>query len=174
MPYTTTIRGAAGLNYGLGPTAPELVAYAGEPLRMHVVAPWSEQVQVFALEGHRWPIEPGMSGSSLVGSTAIGGLESLTIAPVGGAGGDAQLPGTYAFGNHREAYREAGIQGTLVVQDPCREVLPALPPLTAVAEACGGDGGLPVLPVGVGAVAVVAAVALLLGRRRTRGVSPGS
>jgi hypothetical protein len=170
MPYTTAIRGAAGLNYGLGPTAPKLDAYAGEPLRIHVVAPWSEQVQVFALEGHRWPIEPRMSGSTLVGSTAIGGLESLTLVPVGGAGGEAHLPGTYTFGNHREAYREAGIEGALVVHDACRERVAELPPLVAVAAACGGGGGgAPFLPVGAAAVAILAATAaFVVVRRRQR------
>ncbi|MGH9275587.1 MAG: multicopper oxidase domain-containing protein, partial [Acidimicrobiales bacterium] len=169
MPYTTRIRGAAALNYGLGPSAPRIHAYAGEPLRLHVVAPWSEQVQVFALEGHRWPVEPLMQGSSLVGSTAIGGLESLTLVPVGGAGGEARLTGTYAFGNHREAFREAGIEGELIVHDACREIVPRVPPLAAVAGACNGGGGSPLLPVGVGAIAVAAAVAAywLVRRRRT-------
>jgi uncharacterized protein (TIGR03382 family) len=175
MPYTTTIRGAAGLNYGLGPSAPRLDAYAGEPLRVHVVAPWSEQVQVFALEGHRWPVEPLMRGSNLVGSTAIGGLESLTVIPVGGAGGEAHLPGTYTFGNHREAFREAGIEGELVVHDACRDPVVGLPPLAVVAGVCDDDGGTPLLPIGVGAAAVVAlAAAYWLVRRRRPAVSPDS
>ena len=174
MPYTTTIRGAAGLNYGLGPTGPKLEAYAGEPLQMHVVAPWSEQVQVFALEGHRWPEEPLMRGSNLVGSTAIGGLESLTVIPIGGAGGEAHLPGTYTFGNHREAYREAGIEGSLVVHDACLDVVTGLPPLDAVSAACDDGGGTPVVPITAGAVVVVAVAALWMVRRRRMSVSPGS
>ena len=32
-------------------------AHAG--MRIHVLAPWSEQAQVFSVEGHRWPLEPG-------------------------------------------------------------------------------------------------------------------
>ena len=91
-------------------------------------APWSEQVQVFSMEGHRWPIEPAMEGSSLVSSAAIGGWSSLTIIPEGGAGGELALPGTYEFGNHREAYREAGQVGTLVVYDPSTPVR-ELPPV---------------------------------------------
>jgi hypothetical protein len=167
MPYTTSIRGAAGLDYGVGLTAPELHAYAGEPLRLHVVAPWSEQVQVFALEGHRWPVEPLMRGSNVVGSTAIGGLESLSVVPVGGAGGDAQLAGTYAFGNHREAYREAGIEGRLVVHDICRGRIEGLLPLAAVEDGCdGSSGGLPWLPAGAVGVTILAGAAFVLVRRQ--------
>ena len=89
MPYTSAVRGAVGLNYGRGETGPVVDAYAGDPLRLHVLAPWSEQVQTFSLEGHRWPIEPAMDGSTLVSSMPIGGLEVITVAPEGGAGGGA-------------------------------------------------------------------------------------
>ena len=115
MPYTVNVRGAVGINYGRGDDGPVIEAYAGDPIRIHVLAPWSEQVQVFSLEGHRWPIEAGMEGSTLVSSVAVGGLASLTIIPEGGSGGVAALAGTYQFGNHREPYREAGELGTLVV-----------------------------------------------------------
>ena len=38
-------------------------AFAGDPVRVNVLAPWSEQSQVFGLEGHTWPVEPGRAGS---------------------------------------------------------------------------------------------------------------
>ena len=117
MPYTSTVKGAVGLNYGRGETGPVIDAYAGDPLRLHVLAPWSEQVQTFSLEGHHWPVEPAMDGSTLVSSIAIGGLEVITVAPEGGAGGEYALPGRYELGDHREPYREAGLTGALIVHD---------------------------------------------------------
>jgi manganese oxidase len=132
MPYTTEVRGANALNYGTGT---EIDAYAGDPLQLHVLAPWSEQAQVFTVEGHRWPLTPGMAGTSLVDSLAIAGLESIEVTPVGGAGGQAQLPGTYELGNHREPYREAGMTGTLVVHERCVPVT-GLDPLRTDDPAC--------------------------------------
>ena len=117
MPYTSAVRGAVGLNYGRGETGPVINAYTGDPLRVHVLAPWSEQVQTFSIEGHRWPVEPAMDGSTLVSSIAIGGLGVITVAPEGGAGGETALPGRYELGDHREPYREAGLTGTLIVHD---------------------------------------------------------
>ena len=128
MPYTTNVRGAVGLNYGNGATGPVIEAYAGDPLTLHVLAAWSEQVQVFSIEGHRWPVEPAMQGATHVSSITIGGLESLTVIPDGGAGGDIALPGTYELGDHREPYREAGMTGQLIVYDPST-IVPGLAPL---------------------------------------------
>ena len=133
MPYTTAVRGAVGLNYGRGETGPVIEAYTGDPMELHVLAPWSEQVQVFSLEGHRWPREPDMDGATHVASIAIGGLESITVIPDGGAGGESGLAGTYELGDHREPYREAGLSGRLVVHDPSTAVA-GLEPLTPPAD----------------------------------------
>ena len=133
MPYTQRVAGVVGVNYqnagkwtGEGlPTTPLLEAYAGDPMRIHVLAPSSEQAHVFSLEGHRWPLEPGMAGSNLLDSVQVGGLEAITLQPVGGAGGDATLPGDYLYGDHRLPYREAGLWGLLRVY-PAREEQVAL------------------------------------------------
>jgi multicopper oxidase len=140
MPYTTKVRGAAGLNYADGDPGPVVEAYAGEMLELHVLAPWSEQLQVFSLEGHRWPLQRRMEGTTHVGSVAVGGLESITVVPDGGAGGDAQLPGTYWFGNHREPYAEAGMKGLLVVHDRCAPIA-SLQPLAADPAPCAATAG---------------------------------
>ncbi len=132
MPYTTAVRGAVGMNYGRAATGPVIEAFVGDPLQIHVLAPWSEQVQVFSIEGHRWPIDAAMNGSTKVASIAIGGLESIVVTPEGGAGGELQLAGTYDFGDHREPYREAGLSGTLVVHDRSTSV-DGIEPLSAVA-----------------------------------------
>ena len=138
MPYANDVRGTVAVNYRAAPIEPRLdkisdpaavyrtdkagdpptpviEAYAGDRLKVHVVAPWSEQAQVFTIEGHDWPIEPGHAGTNIVGSTAVGGLEALTIEPRGGAGGLSQTPGDYIYGDSRLAYREAGLWGILRV-----------------------------------------------------------
>ena len=160
MPYSEQVEGVVGLNYRLeplsnrlsrngdtakvfrsdihgDPTTPLLEAFAGDPVRIHVLVPYSEQAHVFTLEGHRWPQEPGLSqiltpettevlkisavstrpqepahtSSNLLSSVQVGALEAITIVPLGGAGGPVALPGDYLYGDHREPYRDAGLWG---------------------------------------------------------------
>jgi hypothetical protein len=169
MPYARAVRGAVGLNYGNGDDGPTVEVRAGDPLRVHVLAPWSEQVQVFSLEGHRWPLEPGMPGSDLVDSVALGGLEAITLVPEGGAGGRDQLPGTYWIGNHREPYREAGLSGRLVVHPRCGDD-GAVAPLPG-ARGCG-DGEAWAVALGAGGALTLLGAAALVARRRRRRSAP--
>ncbi|MBI4201485.1 MAG: multicopper oxidase domain-containing protein [Chloroflexi bacterium] len=134
MPYTTKVQGVVGINYQaepledrrliqadsaalyragrLGdPHTPLLQAYAGDVVKLHVIVPWSEQNQVFTLEGHRWPLEPGLPGTNLVSSVQVGALEAVTLTLADGAGGPGRMPGDYLYGDHREPYREAGLWG---------------------------------------------------------------
>lgn len=148
MPYTTKVQGEVGLNYrtaaraegpartgvGLDPPTPIMEAFAGDAVKVHVLAPWSEQTQVFSVEGHRWPFEPGRAGTNLLSSVTVGGMEAITAELDGGAGGSERLAGDYVYGNHRLPYREAGQWGIFRVRHPGR-----------------GDGaGLRVLPGGCG------------------------
>ena len=141
MPYAQNVQGVVALNYRAepldkrlqqdpdtatvfssaargDPATPLLEAFAGEAVRIHVLAPSSEQAHVFTLEGHQWPLEPGHSGTNLLSSVQVGALEALTIIPLGGAGGEAHLPGDYLYGDHREPYREAGLWGLFRVYGP--------------------------------------------------------
>ena len=93
------------------PVTPMMEAFAGDAVKVHVLAPFSEQAQVFTLEGHQWPLEPARSGSDLLSSVQVGGLEAISIEPVYGAGGRVGLPGDYLYGDHREPYRVAGLWG---------------------------------------------------------------
>jgi len=133
MPYSPHVAGVVGLNYGneplqkrlaakanasqvfsssLGlPATPLLEAFAGDPVRLRVMAPFSEQAHVFTVEGHRWPMEAGRPGTPLLSSVQIGATEAVTLALAGGAGGPNGLPGDYLYGDHREPYREAGLWG---------------------------------------------------------------
>jgi hypothetical protein len=179
MPYTTTVGAPVGINYQAAPLSssdhdvaayikahgdpptPLLHAYAGDPVRVHVLAPWSEQAHVFSIEGHQWPLEPGRDGTNLLSSVRVGGLEALTLQLQGGAGGPAQLPGTYVYGDHRGPYFEAGMWGLFKVYPRDADV-GALPHLT-------GGGSLLSRPrLVVGAFALVGALALVALRRVAR------
>jgi hypothetical protein len=138
-------------------TTPLLTAAAGDPLRIHVLAPWSEQAQVFSIEGHRWRLDPQMAGSSLISSIRFGGLEALTLSLDGGAA----PPGDYVYGNHRAPYMEAGLWGYLRVYSSCNG---ALNPLE---RGCPGASSITsvVAPTAL-AVVVLAAASVVYVRRR--------
>jgi hypothetical protein len=165
MPYTEHVAGTVGVNYQATPftgarpaqaTAPELRAFAGDPVQVHVLAPWSEQAHVFSIENHRWPLEPGEPGSDRLDAVQIGGLEAVTLQLDGGAGGPERLPGAYEYGDHRQPYREAGMWGVFRVacpgQLPLRRLGGAVPggpcrptadrTLMTAASAAGVLGGL--------------------------------
>ena len=119
MPYAEQVQGPVGVNYlaepltarsrrgdsPSDPSTPVLEAITGESVRIHVLAPASEQAHVFSVEGHRWPFEPGRAGTPLISSMQVGALDSLTVVLTAGPAGD------YLYGDHREPYREAGLWG---------------------------------------------------------------
>ena len=138
MPYTEEVQGVVGLNYRSEPLAerltkdgdhfsvfssdafgdpstPIMEVYAGDPLKVNVLVPFSEQAHVFSLEGHQWPLEPGRSGSDMLDSVQLGALDTLTIVAQWGAGGRTGLAGDYVYGDHREPFRVAGLWGLLRV-----------------------------------------------------------
>jgi len=178
MPYTTKVDPPVGINYNATPfmgarpaqaTTPLLQAFAGDPVHVHVLVPWSEQAHVFSIENHRWSLEPGVPGATLVSSQQVGALEAPTLVLDGGAGGRAQVPGDYEYGDHREPYREAGMWGSFLVS--CPGGLP-IRPLAGVpaSPACGSGssaGGVALRASGAGVV-IVGAVVLLWWRRRRR------
>ena len=140
MPYSQEVAGVAALNYRAEPLAarleadpdpgrvfrsdvhgdpstPMLEAYVGDPVKVHVMVPFSEQNHVFTIEGHRWRLEPRMEGSDLLSSSQIGATETLNIELEDGAGGPLGAPGDYLYGDHRLPYREAGLWGLFRVYD---------------------------------------------------------
>jgi hypothetical protein len=198
MPYTTSVDGAAAINYRVAPLGPRLTkdrdpssvlsaaspaglpatpvveVRVGDPVRLHVLAPSSEQAQVFSLDGHEWTTTSRVDGPRQ-SSQALAALDVLDLNLFGGAGSPARLPGDYVFGNHREAYREAGQWGILRVL-PCGARTGSatdLPGSPCAAHPGGSSGGGAVVAVaGVVVAAVVGAVVLV--RRRRRVVAPGS
>jgi len=172
MPYTARVAGVVGLNYSatpLGdnpkaelpaPTTPLIEAYAGDPVRVHVLAPWNEQAHVFAVEGHRWSVEPGRRGADLVDAAQLGGLNTLNLDLEGGAGGPEHLAGDYVYGDHREPYREAGLWGIFRVHPSCSQR--ALRPLN---NRCGTTGRLWIAAFGSAALLLIG---LLAWRRHRR------
>jgi hypothetical protein len=149
MPYRHSVIGTEAISYAVAPNTPVLLARVGDPLRLHVIGAVSEQEQSFELDGHRWPLEPGAAGSSVVAAQAVGAREVLTIEPLGGAGGEGGRPGDYVYGDARGPYRSAGLWGVL-------RVLPSNGPGVAPLSASGRRGGLVlVLAVVLGAYLVM-------------------
>jgi hypothetical protein len=170
MPYTVKVRGTVGLNYRTFPDTPVLDAFAGDPTRIDVLAPWSEQAQVFSVEGHRWPQEPGLKGSNLLSSLQVGGMEAVSLELQGGAGGNESLPGVYRYGDHRDPYREAGLVGTFRVRAPGDQSAGPLRPLPGHVAGPTGRGPTGTLVPGAvfGLVALAIGTVVVVGRRRSR------
>jgi hypothetical protein len=142
------------------PPTPMIKAFAGDRLKVHALAPWSEQSQVFSIEGHDWPVEPGRNGTNLISSIGFGGLDALTVEPRGGAGGLSATPGDYLYGNSRLPYREAGQWGLL-------RVYPKNSSATGLVPLQQSSARSSVWPAsGVAAVAALVVWVLILWRRR--------
>jgi FtsP/CotA-like multicopper oxidase with cupredoxin domain len=139
MPYAQKIAGLTGVNYRAsqpldyaldngcasgtifqcvsekgGVNTPIIEAHAGDPVLIHVFGAFNEQVGVFALDGHEWPVDR-FRGAHLHSSFEFGGSSYIRVDLRGGAGGPHQLPGDYVYMNHRPAYTDAGEWGLLRV-----------------------------------------------------------
>jgi FtsP/CotA-like multicopper oxidase with cupredoxin domain len=152
MPYGQKVAGLTGVNYrasqpvdyalengcdiGMifrcvsdhgGVSTPIIEAHAGDKILLHVFGAFSEQVGIFALDGHEWPVD-SFRGAHLHSAFEFGGSSYLRIDLRGGAGGPAQLPGDYVYMNHRPAYIDAGQWGILRVLPKGDKSIQALNP----------------------------------------------
>ena len=66
------------------PATPVLAAHVGDPVAIHVLGVFSEQVQLFTLDGHEWPHEPYMVGADQVSTMEFGGSEVINAYLTGG------------------------------------------------------------------------------------------
>jgi len=143
MPYAQKVAGLTGVNYRAtnpldyaldndgcdvgtffrcvadkgGVNTPVLEAHAGDPVLINVFGGFNEQVGVFALDGHEWPVDR-FRGAHLHSSFEFGGSSYLRLDLRGGAGGPHHLPGDYVYMNHRPAYIDAGQWGIFRVLPP--------------------------------------------------------
>ena len=150
MPYLQDIAGLTGVNYRAEPWAyreeegcefgtmftacvagqkelatPTIRAHAGDPVRIHVFGAYNEQNQMFALEGHEWPLKPNMVGADMLSSAEFGASENIDVYIKQGAGGPYHIPGVYIWQNHRIPYAQAGQWGYFEVLTPGdRQILP--------------------------------------------------
>ncbi|MBI5944062.1 MAG: IPT/TIG domain-containing protein [Chloroflexi bacterium] len=168
MPYPADVSGPALINYRqvLGrvddanmfsslvngdPTTPLLRAYAGDPVKVHVLgAPGSEQVHVFNLGGMSWPGDMYINNASQWQSRAIGPWEKMDLQISGGAGGVSQVPGDYFYGDIRRPFTQAGMWGLFrvlpntcpangVLGVPC--LVQAPPTVTGISPTTGSSVG---------------------------------
>ncbi|MBI3802149.1 MAG: multicopper oxidase domain-containing protein [Nitrospirae bacterium] len=151
MPYIQQIGGLTGVNYRNEPwmfreeqgcepgnmftacvaaesgglATPIIQAHAGDPVRVHVFGAFSEQNQIFSIEGHEWPFKPNMVGADMLSSLQFGGSEYLDVYLKEGAGGPFHIPGDYVWQNHRMPFAAAGQWGYLrVLPAGDRKILP--------------------------------------------------
>jgi hypothetical protein len=75
------------------------------------VAPGSEQVHALNLGGLSFPTDPNIVSSNSVQTGGVGPWEMLTSVITGGAGGTAQSPGDYFYGDMRRVFTKAGMWG---------------------------------------------------------------
>lgn len=105
--YSSSVHGDPGLVVA-GP--------AGLPLMFRVAAPWAEQVHVFSLSGHRWPLEPGMAKSEQVFAHMLAPGYAFDAPIVGGFGGGYEKTGDFVFGDARMPFTQAGLWGLIRVE----------------------------------------------------------
>ena len=161
MPYIQQSAGISAVNYRSEPTAyriekgctvadvfscvkagevpatPTLQAHLGDAVAIHVLGAFSEQVQLFTIDGHEWPHEPYMKGADLVSTMEFGGSEVINAYLNGGAGGPNKVAGEYLWKNQRPAFMNAGQWGLFqVLPSGDRRILPLTPqgPETRTAE----------------------------------------
>ncbi|HVE63100.1 MAG TPA: hypothetical protein VNB94_04805 [Mycobacteriales bacterium] len=182
MPYRPRVDGRVGINYQVAsladrlrhdadsgaayrssvhgdPPTPLLQAFVGDDVRLHVLAPWSEQSQVFGVEGHHWRAEPGLAGSNQLSAVKLGGAEGVTMSLT--AGGDDAMVGDFRYGNRRLPFTEAGMWGLLRVH-PRGAAAPAVRPLPGAARTVLPG---PALLGGLGLIVAASAGLALRGRR---------
>ena len=78
---------------------------------------------MFSIEGHRWPLEPELTGSNMLSPVQIGASEAITVDIESGAGGRFALLGDYLYGDHREPYGEAGLWGLFGTYEQAQKAL---------------------------------------------------
>lgn len=180
MPYTEVVAGPVGVNYRRAPfqgslataisshpPTPMLDAAAGDSVRLHVLSPWSEQAQVFSVEGHTWARDPGTTGGALIESVQVGPLNALTMNLV--AGGPERLAGDYVYGDHRMPFLEAGMWGIFRVGRACTPP-DGVQPLSGTCSA--GPGRTLRILTGASVLALALLAGWLIVRRRTARTGP--
>jgi hypothetical protein len=119
-----------------------LQAHVGDPVTIHVLGAFSEQVQLFTVDGHEWPHEPYMAGADQVSTMEFGGSEVINAHLTGGAGGPNKVVGDYLWKNQRPAFANAGQWGLFkVLPADDQRILPLTPqiPPTKTAEDDRGE-----------------------------------
>ena len=130
---------------GEAPATPMLVAHVGDPVAIHVLGAFSEQVQLFTVDGHEWPHEPYMEGADLVSTMEFGGSEVINAYLHGGAGGPNKVAGDYLWKNQRPAFLNAGQWGLFqVLPAGDRRILPLTPQAPETEAAEGDTTGQPI------------------------------
>jgi hypothetical protein len=119
---TVTVIGGYALAYSSSvfgdPDTPVFKAFPGDRVVFRVGVGASDQFHSFTVSGHAFPLEPAMSGSSVLAARTITAGETLDAWLVGGAGSTPAHHGDYLYGDGRQPFQEAGMWGIFRVQAP--------------------------------------------------------
>jgi hypothetical protein len=135
MPYPIDVRNTPMVNYRNAgqptlsfagtPGTPVIRAYAGDPVKIHVVvAPGSEQPHVFGINGMSWLRDPytnyvygagQIAQSQEVQSQGVSAYQGIDVHLIGGAGGRQHMVRDYWYGDRRLPFTEGGMWGVLRV-----------------------------------------------------------
>ena len=122
------------------------MAHVGDPVAIHVLGVFSEQVQLFTVDGHEWPHEPYMKGADLVSTMEFGGSEVINAYLHGGAGGPNKVVGDYLWKNQRPAYMNAGQWGLFKVLPAGDRQIQPLTPQPPETRTAGQPGSVSITP----------------------------
>jgi hypothetical protein len=117
------------------PETPVMKAYAGDPMRVHVIgAPGNEQPHVFSLGGLSWDMDWSLPGSQEITAQGFGPWQTVDVNVIGGAGGRARTVGDFWYGDFRRAFTQGGMWGlTRVLSDASCPIKP-LPGLDCLGQ----------------------------------------
>ena len=73
----------------------------GDPVVIHVLGAFSEQIQLFSVSGHEWKHEPYMSGADLVSTMEFGGHRGHQCLAAWRGRRSERIPGSYLWLNQR-------------------------------------------------------------------------
>ena len=103
-------------------------SFSGESIRLRVLSAYSEQNQVFSIEGHQWARTPNLVGGDV--------LSSRYLPPTGVLNIELEASGTagdYIWGNHRLPYEKAGQWGLIRIYD--EGASPRIAPIKSLKQA---------------------------------------
>ena len=129
------VNDAADDAYARTPRTPVMKAYAGDPMKVHVLStPGSEQPHVLSLGGLSWDMDFSLPGSQEITAQGFGPWQTVDLGIIGGAGGRARTVGDFWYGDFRRAFARGGMWGLMRVMSDASCPIKPLPGLDCLGQ----------------------------------------